>query len=232
MSILREVLLISTGIVLYFLVRGVIHSRVSIAFRNADLVVQAEQRSGIFIEPRVQDAVADHDWIVDTANSVYIYGHWPVVIITLSWLLLRHRGEYARFRNAILISGAVGLVIFALFPVAPPRFLPGLGFVDTVTERTTAYRFLQPPAFVNQYAAMPSLHFGWNLLIGIAWAQLAGSRAARLFGWLMPPAMLAAIVLTANHYILDGIVGGVITFSALLVANRLAKRRGTGEVRG
>lgn len=160
MSILREVLLISTGIVLYFLVRGVIHSRVSIAFRNADLVVQAEQRSGIFIEPRVQDAVADHDWIVDTANSVYIYGHWPVVIITLSWLLLRHRGEYARFRNAILISGAVGLVIFALFPVAPPRFLPGLGFVDTVTERTTAYRFLQPPAFVNQYAAMPSLHAG------------------------------------------------------------------------
>ena len=71
-------------------------------------------------------------------------------------------------------------------PVAPPRFLTAYGFVDTVTEETEAYRVLQPPVFVNQYAAVPSLHFGWNLLMGIAVASLADSRIMRLLGWLMP----------------------------------------------
>jgi hypothetical protein len=110
----------------------------------------------------------------------------------------------------MLISGAIGLVIFVYVPVAPPRFMTQYGFIDTVTERTNAYRVLQPPAFTNQYAAMPSLHFGWNLLMGIAWASLSGNRWTRLFGWLMPPLMFAAIVLTANHYLLDGVAGGAL----------------------
>ncbi|HEU4948259.1 MAG TPA: phosphatase PAP2 family protein [Kribbella sp.] len=224
-NVAREVVLIVTGIVLYFLVRGLIDSRVSIAFKNAGYIIDVEKWAHIFVEPDLQDAVSDHDWLVDTANTVYIYGHWPVIAITLAWLLVRHRDEYPRFRNAILISGAIGLVIFATFPVAPPRFLPEFGFVDTVTQQTLAYRVLQPPAFVNQYAAVPSLHFGWNLLMGIAWAGLAGNRAARLFGWLMPPAMLAAIVLTANHYVLDGVIGGALAMFGLLVATWLHNRR-------
>ena len=83
---------------------------------------------------------------------------------------------------------------------------------------------LQPPAFVNQYAAVPSLHFGWNLLVGIAWASLGGHWIARLFGWLMPPAMLVSIVLTANHYLLDGLIGGAIALLALFAATLLADR--------
>jgi PAP2 superfamily len=174
----------------------------------------------------LQSAATEHGWLVEILNAIYIYGHWPVVVVTLAWLLLRHRDDYPQFRNAILVSGAIGLIIFATFPVAPPRFLPEFGFVDTVTENTSAYRVLQPPAFVNQYAAVPSLHFGWNLLMGIAWAGLAGSTAARLFGLLMPVLMLAAIVLTANHYVLDGVAGGVIALIGLAVGTHLANRRG------
>jgi membrane-associated phospholipid phosphatase len=99
----------------------------------------------------------------------------------------------------------------------------GYGFIDTVTEQTSAYRVLQPPAFVNQYAAVPSLHFGWNLLMGIALVGLSGHWLLRLFGWLMPAAMLVSIVLTANHYIFDGLVGGVIALLGLFVATRLAR---------
>ena len=219
--VVREFVLIVTAIVLYFLVRGLIDSRIAVAFRNAEHVVRIEQSAGLFVEPDLQDVVVQRGWLVDAANYVYIYGHWPVVALTLAWLLVRHRDAYGRFRNAILISGAIGLLIFALFPVAPPRFLDGYGFVDTVTEQTTAYRVLQPPAFINQYAAVPSLHFGWNLLMGIAWAGLAGSWVGRLFGWLMPPAMLAAIVLTANHYVLDGIAGGLIALLGLVLATRI-----------
>jgi hypothetical protein len=231
-AIAQEVALITSGMVLYFLVRGLIESRVPLAFRNADQVIEFERWAGIFVEPRLQSAAAEHNWLVDTMNYVYIYGHWPVVVTTLGWLLLRHRGEYRRFRNASLISGAIGLVIYALFPVAPPRFLPEFGFIDTVTEQTSAYRWLQPPAFVNQFAAIPSLHFGWNLLMGIAWAGLAGSVAGRLFGLLMPPLMLAAIVLTANHYLLDGLIGGAIALAALWAGTILAQRRRRGSVAG
>jgi hypothetical protein len=223
--IAREAGLIISGVILYFLVRGLIDGRVAIAFQNADRVIDAERWAGLFVEPQLQRAITDHHWLVEVLNAVYIYGHWPVLVITLAWLLLRHRDDYPRFRNAILISGAIGLVIFATFPVAPPRFLPEFGFVDTVTENSSAYRFLQPPAFVNQYAAVPSLHFGWNLLVGIAWASLAGGAAARLFGLLMPIVMFAAIVLTANHYIVDGIAGGAIALIGLAAAHRIANSR-------
>ncbi len=229
-QIVREVVIIVAAIALYFGVRGLIATRVDIAYQNAERVVDLERSAGVFTEPELQDAVVRHTWLVDAVSYIYIYGHWPVLALTLLWLLIRHRHEYSRFRNAMLISGAIGLVIFALFPVAPPRFLTDYGFVDTVTEQTSAYRVLQPPAFVNQYAAVPSLHFGWNLLMGIAWANLAGHWIARLFGWLMPPAMLAAIVLTANHYLFDGLVGGTIALLALLVATRLAKRRRTHRI--
>jgi membrane-associated phospholipid phosphatase len=120
-------------------------------------------------------------------------------------------------RNALLISGAIGLVIFATFPVAPPR-LTDLAVVDTVTLHSNAYRVLQPPAFVNQYAAMPSLHFGWDLLIGLALIRTATSRPMRLLGWIMPVLMAVAVILTANHYILDVFAGGAVALTGLLFA--------------
>jgi hypothetical protein len=223
-----EVALIATAIVLYFVVRGLIHTRIDAAFRNAEYLIDLERATGIFVEPELQTAITGHGWLVDAVSYFYIYGHWPVVAVTLLWLLIRHREAYRTFRNAILISGAIGLVIYATFPVAPPRFLPAYGFVDTVTEQTSAYRVLQPPAFVNQYAAVPSLHFGWNLLMGIAIAGLAGHSVMRLFGWLMPIAMLASIVLTANHYVVDGIAGGVIALLGYAIAYRRAKHRARG----
>ncbi|MPZ63800.1 MAG: PAP2 family protein [Propionibacteriales bacterium] len=225
----KEPLIIGGAICAYFLVRGFIDGRVSLAFDNAERVIALERSLGIFVEPDLQGLVAEHQLLMDVINGIYIYGHWPVVILTLVWLAVRRRSQYARFRNALLISGAIGLVIFALFPVAPPRFLTDLGFVDTVTEQTSSYRVLQPPAFTNQYAAVPSLHFGWNLIMGIAWATLATNRWARLFGWLMPPAMLAAIVLTANHYLFDGIAGGTLALLGFFVATRRRRASAPGR---
>ncbi|MER7251380.1 phosphatase PAP2 family protein [Kribbella sp. NPDC000426] len=229
-QIVRELIVIAAAIASYFGVRGLIATRVDVAYRNAETVVSWERSAGLFVEPQLQQAVVDHGWLVEVLGYIYIFGHWPVLLTTLLWLLIRHRDAYRVFRNAMLLSGSIGLVIFALFPVAPPRFLTGYGFADTVTEHTSAYRVLQPPAFVNQYAAVPSLHFGWNLLMGIAVASLGTHWSIRLFGWLMPVLMLTAIVLTANHYIFDGLAGGVIALLSLLAAYRLAgpKVRGGG----
>ncbi|WP_129663909.1 phosphatase PAP2 family protein [Phytoactinopolyspora endophytica] len=221
----REGAIVGAAVFLYFLVRGLIDNRVELAYDNAERIVSFERTVGIFVEADLQARVTDHGWLVDVLNGIYMYGHWPVVVGTLLWVLFWHRSAFPLFRNALLISGAIGLVIFASFPVAPPRFLLDYGFIDTVTDKTNAYRVLQPPGFTNQYAAMPSLHLGWNLLMGIAWATLTTSRWAKALGVAMPILMFAAIVLTANHYIIDGLAGGVIALTGIVAAVALRKRK-------
>ncbi|HEU0164274.1 MAG TPA: phosphatase PAP2 family protein, partial [Thermomicrobiales bacterium] len=214
---------------LYFFVRGLMNSKVDVAIANAHHIVNFERAIGIFREPRIQEWVTKHEWLVTLFNSVYIYGHWPVLIGTLVWLLWRHRDYFPVFRSALLISGAMGLVVFVTFPMAPPRFLPSLGFVDTVTLHTDAYRVLQPPAFTNQYASMPSLHVGWNLLMGVAIVMLSRNRFAKVFGVLMPLTMYTATILTANHYFVDGIAGSIFAMVGLAIAWRISGPRAAGN---
>jgi len=213
--------IVAFGIFFYFFVRGLVDARATTALTNSLRIIDLEQALGLYHEPALQERFMRTDWMVTLQNWIYIFGHWPVVIGTLVWLVWRHPGEYRRFRNAMVISGLIGIVIFAAFPVAPPRLVPNHGFWDSVTARSDAYRVLQPPALTNPYAAVPSLHFGWNLLMGMAWFRNAESRLGKLFGVIMPPLMFMAIVLTANHFIFDGIAGASLALFALFVASLL-----------
>ncbi len=222
LNVVREVGIVTFAIALYFFVRGLMITRADLAESNASRLVDLERWLGIFHEPDIQQWVTQHDWLVRVFNAIYIYGHWPILVSTLVWLVWKRRDQFPVYRTALLVSGAIGLVAFVAFPMAPPRFLPDLGFVDTVTLHTNAYRVLQPPAFTNQYAAMPSLHVGWNLLMGIAIYRTTTARAWRMFAILMPLAMYAATVLTANHFLLDGIVGSMVALVGLAVAMRIS----------
>lgn len=218
----REVAIIGVFIFFYFFVRGLMDSKLSTAVANAYELVRIEKRLGIFHEVQIQGWALDQDWLVSLVNTVYIYGHWPVLIATLVWLLLRHREMFPVYRTALLVSGAIGLVFFVTFPMAPPRFMPELGFIDTVTVHTNSYRVLQPPAFTNQYAAMPSLHVGWNLLMGVAIFSLTSHRLWKIFAIAMPLVMYIATILTANHYLLDGVVGTIVALVGLAIAHRIS----------
>ncbi len=140
------------------------------------------------------------------------------------WLALRDRVLFRRLRNALIASGALGLCVYTTYPVAPPR-LAELGLIDTVTGSSRAYRVLQPPAFVNQYAAMPSLHVGWDLLVGMALVAAAGTAALRVVGRTMPVLMALSTVVTANHYVLDVLVGAGFGLAGWLIALRLERGR-------
>ena len=228
--ILRETVLVCAGVFVYFGVRGLTEGGVGTAHRNAARLVRLEAGLGLSWERPLQEVAAASDLAVTLANWVYIWGHWPLIVATLCWLALRHPRSYLRTRNAMLLSGAVGLVIFGAFPVSPPRLFDA-GLVDTVTEFSRSYRVLQPPAFVNQYAAMPSLHVGWDALIGIAIAGQARRRWVRVLGALLPVAMTAAVILTANHYVLDVVAGLALTFACYaLVVRRQARVRRPGRV--
>jgi hypothetical protein len=222
--VLRQAAWVLLGIVVYFRVRGVTEGARQTAVAHARDVVALEQWLGIDVEAQVQAPFAASRVGEALVNWVYIWGHWPVIVGVMVWLALHHGAVFLRLRDGMLVSGAIGLVVFATYPVAPPR-LADDGLVDTVTRSSDAYRVLQPPAFVNQYAAMPSLHFGWDLLVGIAVVAAASSLWLRMVGILLPAAMLVAVVATANHYVLDVVAGAALALVGHLVALRLERRR-------
>jgi membrane-associated phospholipid phosphatase len=212
------------GVVVYFGTRGLTAGSPDVARRHAEDILALEAALGLDVEASVQAMVVDLDPLVTLANWVYIWGHWPVIVATLVWLALHHRRVFLRLRNAMIASGAMGLCVYTTYPVAPPRLMDR-GFVDTVTEQSQAYRVLQPPAFVNQYAAMPSLHVGWDLVVGLALVAAGTTLAVRTLGRLMPVVMAAATVLTANHYVLDVVVGVAFGLAGWGVALWLERRR-------
>jgi hypothetical protein len=229
--VLGQAMLVVTAVVVYFGVRGLTVGAPAIAEAHARTVMDLERALGLDLEAIAQ-APFEHPGTLQTlANWVYIWGHWPVIVGTMLWLAFRHAEILLRLRDAMVVSGAMGMVVFASFPVAPPR-LAGLGLVDTVTETSTAYRVLQPPGFTNQYAAMPSLHAGWDLLVGISLITAASSVALRLFGYLMPLLMSVAVVVTANHYVLDVVVGVAFVLVGHWAALRLERHRRRSKAGG
>ena len=213
------------AVLAYFAIRGLVERSGADAIANAHHVIDFERALGIFIEEQIQRPFVQSDLLTTLINWVYIYGHWPFIATVAAWLVLRHPAEYRVIRNAFLISGAIGLVIFLLFPVAPPRLVEDLDVVDTVTQKSRAYRVLQPPALVNQYAALPSFHFGWNMLIGLGIVRCSTTPLVRTAGLIAPLAMGVSTVATANHYIVDPMLGGLIALAALYLAEWLRGRR-------
>ncbi|MBF6599755.1 MAG: phosphatase PAP2 family protein [Dehalococcoidia bacterium] len=220
-TVVREFVFVLGGYLAYSFVRSTTQGGRDVALANARAVERAEQALGVFREPRWQDLVLDHRWLVRLINYEYIYGHWPLIAVVAAALFFRARQQYFLMRSAFFASGAVSLVILALFPVAPPRLVGG-GIVDTINTNAHAYTLLQPRAITNQFAAMPSLHFGWDLLAGIAIFR-AAPRGLRWLGVLPPVLMAFSIVATGNHYILDVIAGGVVARFGLAVATAAAR---------
>lgn len=222
--ILEQAGFVVLGVFFYFGVRGLTESSTDIAVEHAHDIVAFERKLGIDVEGAMQAPIAASHALEAFANWTYIWGHWPVITITMVWLAWQHRDTFLRLRDAMLVSGALGMLIFVTYPVAPPR-LAGLDLVDTVTRSSYAYRVLQPPAFVNQYAAMPSLHAGWDLLVGIAIVTAASSLPLRLVGFLMPVLMILAVLVTANHYVVDVIAGLALVLIGHGIALALERRR-------
>ena len=177
-----------------------------------------ERELRIFTEERLQQAVigAGHtvEWLL---NAYYLFAHVVVTASVFLWLYLRQPQTYVRFRRVMIVMTLAGLALHLLYPLAPPRMFPNLGFVDTgrIVGPASYGRGSAYSGFANQFAAMPSLHFGWAL--AVAWSVILATRS-RLRGLVVlhPVLTLAAIVLTANHYWLDAIVATLLFAAALL----------------
>ena len=219
-TVLRELALVGLAALTYFGVRNLTVGAADEALANAEWLVRLEERLHVAWEEPLQDTLVSNRAAMNLCNWIYIWGHWPVIIVAAITLFRVRRERYYLLRDAMFLSGAIGFLFFAFFPVAPPRLVdPGL--LDTVTLHSNSYRALQPPGLTNQYAAFPSLHFGWNVLVGIVVWGTTRNTLIRTLAVLGPAAMGAAVVLTANHYVLD-LVGGlaVVLFSLWVVQRR------------
>jgi hypothetical protein len=220
---LRELGIFALAYLVYFGVRAITEGTTAIAMQNAMDLVRLEQRLGVAWERAVQDTVVGSRLLLDAVNAVYMYGHWPVLILAGVLLFRYRRRHYYDLRNACLLSGLVGLVIFAFFPVAPPR-LTDLPLVDTVTRHAEGYRQIVPPELVNQYAAMPSFHAGWNVLVGIVVFRATRHWLLRGLAVVGPAAMVVAVVATANHFVVDVVAGVGIVLGGLLILRARDRR--------
>ncbi|MBI2723744.1 MAG: phosphatase PAP2 family protein [Chloroflexi bacterium] len=220
--LIAEILFIIPAYTAYQFVRGAVHGQAGTAFDNASKLITIEQRLGIFREAFLQQLILPKAYLVDFFNYLYIWGHLPVLIAVAIWLYIRHRENYALFRNAFLISGVIALIGFSTVPLAPPRYMPEFGFTDTIIKAQSYYA-LQNPKIVNQYAAMPSLHFGWDLLVAIAIGVNTRIRSVRFLVPVLPVVMLGGIVLTANHYFLDAVAGALVAVLGLSIAYGLRR---------
>lgn len=222
-GVLREVALITAAMLAYFGIRNATVGSPEEAFANAQRIVDLERWLHIDWENAFQAMIVGNSFLVMLTNWVYIWGHWPVVLGVATVLYLYRRERYYLLRNALFVSGAIGFVFFAFLPVAPPRLL-GLGLVDTVTNESSSYRALQPPGLTNQYAAFPSLHVGWNVVVGIVLLMTTAHLAVRVFAVISPLAMGFAVIATANHFVLD-VVGGIVAVVVGLVVALAIERR-------
>lgn len=204
-----EIGLVGIAFLLYFLVRGSVVDRAGEAQQHALDIINFEKTLGIFWEVELQGLIVGKDALVQLFNGIYFWLDFPLIAVVGLWLYFWHRHKYTLTRDAVLSSGAISLIIYHLYPVAPPRLLPeSWGFLGTVEAYSNfSYQAASMQAFVNPYAAVPSLHYGWAVLVGAAIIWSTRNWLLRGIGFLLPWAQMAAIVFTANHFIVDAFVG-------------------------
>ena len=225
---LRELAAVAVAALIYYLVRGAVSDRADEAFQRARDILALEQRLWLDWEIAIHEAILGSNALIDFANGAYFWGHMPLLIALAIWLWRSHRDIWRTFRNALLISAAAGMVSYFLFPTAPPRLMPELGYIDTLALRAApAYQAQEVGLFVNPYAALPSLHVGWALLAGLAVWQTSTHPLMRAFAVAIPLSQSWAVVATANHWTLDAVAGLAVCALAWLLAlllNRLSFR--------
>jgi PAP2 superfamily protein len=207
----------------YEVVRGVPSENVEAAMRHTSEIVALEQSVGVYVEHGVQEAFEALPVLPTVLGLAYVLLHFAGTATALVWLHRRHREHFPLVRTTLVAATAIALVGYVLYPAAPPR-LADLGFSDTVT--THAGLNLSSDllgALYNPFAAVPSLHFGYALIVGVALATLASRRWVRVTGALYPVAMLLVIVATGNHFVFDAALGGIVVVAGWLVARLLVE---------
>ena len=195
------------------------------ALSNAAKIISLERSVGFFWEPEWQQwAISSAKALVVFFNWTYIVTFWPIILTAGTILYITNRPRYRYYRNIVLISFALAMVAFVVFPLAPPRMMVE-HFVDSIKAFGPAfYAGREMASFYNPYAAMPSLHFGWTVMFGVLFLRTP-NMWIKILGIVYPTMTLLAITITANHYISDAIGGALLMIAAFVIMELGFRRR-------
>jgi hypothetical protein len=252
-----EILLVLGFYAIYSSIRNTFGSKAvgpEQALDNAERVIDIERAIGLFHEEAIQRAFIGWDGFIKFWNIFYGSFHFVVTLFALLWLFIRFPLRYEKYRNVLLATTGLALIGFSLFPLMPPRLIGecaspyggctgGFEFVDTLRRVGGLWSFDSGTVsdLSNQYAAMPSLHFGWSTWCAIALIPTFRSRIVRALLFLYPLLTLFAIVVTANHYWLDAVGGAWVLGMGYLLGTlvtrlsaryRVARAHRLAEARG
>jgi PAP2 superfamily len=227
-DVVRQVLLFAAAYYGYRLVRGAVDDPLgaAVAFKNARELISMEQSLHVFVEPSVQAWAASRPAIIDFASWVYINAQVTITVGALVYLYVRHNSSFYFIRNMFAVAMAIALVGYVVLPTAPPRFFPEWGFFDSVSDMVgVSHDSVAVNALFNPYAAIPSMHVAYSLMIGIPLARLSKHRVTRILWALYPPLVAFVIVVTANHFLTDAFLGACTAGAAAWAAAAMARVR-------
>jgi hypothetical protein len=222
-DLLRQIVLFCGAYWLYRLVRGQVDTRAAAAFENARQIIELERGMGLFVEPAVHAWATGQGWVIDLSSWLYLNSHFAITTALLAFLYLRRNERFYFVRNMFMVAMAMALVGYMAFPTAPPRFMPELGFRDSVAEFTGVAAESSNLLF-NPFAAVPSMHVAFALMLALPMANMTGRRWVRLLWWSYPGLVTFVVVATANHWWFDAFLGGATAAVAALAAQGVFAR--------
>jgi hypothetical protein len=227
-DLVRQIALFAAAYYVYSLTRGFADdpAAATTAFANARDLIDIERTLHVFVEPSVQAFVVGERWLMDILSWLYINAQSSVTFGALIWIYLRRNPSFYFVRNMFLVAFGIALIGYSVFPTAPPRFLPEWGFIDSVAQFTGVPQdSVTVDALFNPYAAVPSMHAGFALMIGWPLARLVKPRWLKAFWASYPLIVTFVIVATANHFLADAFLGAVTAGLGALAARSLARVR-------
>jgi hypothetical protein len=221
---LRQIALFAGCYLGYQVVRGFADGSAGTAFWNANQVIDLEQSLNIFVEPSIQAWSRGSDFLIGFADWMYVNSHYLITFSALIFMYLRRNPSFYFVRNMFLAAMGLALIGYAAYPTAPPRLMPEWGFSDTIAIATgTRVDNEKVSALLNLYAAVPSMHVCFALLIGGSMSKLVNRTWAKRL-WLAYPLLVTwVVVATGNHYLFDAILGAFTAGVAWTIAKQLGK---------
>ena len=216
---IRQLALFAGAYYAYRLVRGFVDGQAGLAFENARQLVDAERALGLFFEPGLQAWAEGQEWIVTFSSWMYVNSHFVVTTTFLIWLYIARNHAFYYVRNMFMVAMGLALVGYLAYPTAPPRFMPEWGFSDSVASFVGENAEQSADVLYNPFAAVPSMHVAFALMIAIPAIMLVKHRALKVLWAVYPLVVTFVVMVTANHFWLDAALGAVVAAASAYAAS-------------
>jgi hypothetical protein len=223
-DLLWQIVLFCGAYWLYRLVRGQVWDQSAAAFEHARDIVSLERSLHVFVEPSLQSWAIGTGWVDGLGSWMYLNTHFIVTTCTLAFIYLFRNEHFYFVRNMFMVAMGIALVGYLVYPTAPPRMLPEFGFADSVADFTGVSSDASVNALYNPYAAVPSMHVGFALMLAVPMIRMTRRRWAKALWAVYAPVVAMVVVVTANHWVFDAATGALSAAVAAVVAQTVFAR--------